>query len=61
MDEVRAGRRELAGRLGEALRGVGFTYDGVAELLGPLAHEALGRNETTPACAGRPGAPRSRR
>ena len=26
-----------------------FTYDGVAELLGPAAHDALARNETTPA------------
>ncbi len=27
----------------------GFTYDGVAEVLGPEAHAALSRNETTPA------------
>jgi hypothetical protein len=27
----------------------GFTYAAVADLLGPRAHEALGRNETTPA------------
>ena len=27
----------------------GFTYDGVAEMLGPAAQEALARNETTPA------------
>jgi hypothetical protein len=26
----------------------GYTYDAVAEVLGPVAHEALGRNETTP-------------
>ena len=36
-------------RLREALERAGFTYDAVAELLGPLAHQALGRNETTPA------------
>jgi len=41
-------RRALAARLAEALAEVGFTYDGVAELLGPVAHAALGRNETTP-------------
>lgn len=32
-----------------ALSEAGFSYDGVADLLGPLAHSALGRNETTPA------------
>jgi hypothetical protein len=26
----------------------GFTYDAVAEVLGPVAHDALARNETTP-------------
>ena len=39
---------DLPGRLAAALRAAGFTYDNVAELLGPLAHAALGRNETTP-------------
>ena len=35
-------------RLRAALQKAGFTYDAVADLLGPLAHAALGRNETTP-------------
>jgi hypothetical protein len=39
---------DLPVRLREALQRAGFTYDGVAELLGPLAHAALGRNETVP-------------
>jgi len=39
---------DLPHRLREALERAGFTYDGVAELLGPLAHAALGRNETVP-------------
>ncbi len=39
---------DLAPALREALVAAGFTYDGVAELLGPRAHAALGRNETTP-------------
>lgn len=39
---------ELAPRLREALTAADFTYDAVAELLGPEAHAALGRNETTP-------------
>jgi hypothetical protein len=39
---------ELAVRLREALQAADFTYDAVAELLGPLAHAALARNETTP-------------
>lgn len=39
----------LPHRLREALVSAGFTYDGVAELLGPAAHDALARNETTPA------------
>ncbi len=39
---------DLALRLREALVAADFTYDAVAELLGPLAHAALGRNETTP-------------
>ena len=34
--------------LREALRTAGFTYQNVAELLGPTAHAALSRNETTP-------------
>lgn len=32
-----------------ALIATGYTYDGVAELLGRSAHDALARNETTPA------------
>jgi len=38
----------LPHRLREALLAADFTYDAVAALLGPVAHEALGRNETTP-------------
>src|SRR6187401_990583 len=38
----------LAARLGEALAGAGFSYDGVAAALGTTAHAALSRNETTP-------------
>ena len=48
----RGGSDELSDlplRLREALQVAGFTYDAVAELLGTRAHEALGRNETTPA------------
>jgi hypothetical protein len=37
-----------AARLRDALRAAGFTHDAVVECLGPLAHAALGRNETTP-------------
>ena len=43
-----ATRSDLPARLREALQRAGFTYDAVAELLGPLGHTALGRNETTP-------------
>jgi methylase of polypeptide subunit release factors len=39
---------DLPHRLREALVGADFTYDAVADLLGPLAHAALGRNETLP-------------
>jgi methylase of polypeptide subunit release factors len=35
-------------RVREALIAAGYTYDGVADLLGTTAHAALGRNETTP-------------
>ncbi|HET6625046.1 MAG TPA: class I SAM-dependent methyltransferase [Nocardioidaceae bacterium] len=35
-------------RLRDALRSAGFTYEGVADTLGPTAHAALSRNETTP-------------
>ncbi len=35
-------------RLRDALTAAGYTFDGVSELLGPIAHAALGRNETTP-------------
>lgn len=35
-------------RLRAALEEAGYTYDGVAGLLGPAAHAALSRNETTP-------------
>ena len=40
---------DLPLRLSAALGDAGFTYDAVAGLLGTRAHEALGRNETTPA------------
>jgi len=40
---------DLAARLRAALQEAGFTYAAVADLLGPEAHAALGRNETTPA------------
>ncbi|MGZ6744783.1 MAG: DUF7059 domain-containing protein [Nocardioides sp.] len=39
---------DLPQRLRSALTHAGFTYDAVAEALGPTAHAALGRNETTP-------------
>jgi len=39
---------ELVARLRDALTTSGFGYDGVAAVLGPTAHAALGRNETTP-------------
>ncbi|HEU5038383.1 MAG TPA: methyltransferase [Nocardioides sp.] len=39
---------ELPHRLRAALVVAGFTYDAVAEVLGPVAHDALARNETTP-------------
>ena len=39
---------DLPQRLRAALALAGFTYDAVAETLGPIAHDALGRNETTP-------------
>ena len=38
----------LPGDLREALAAARFTYDEVAEVLGPVAHAALSRNETTP-------------
>jgi hypothetical protein len=38
----------LAGRLREALQAAGYRYDAVTGLLGPVAHAALSRNETTP-------------
>ena len=41
-------RSELPRRLRSALVMAGFTYDAVAEVLGPVAHDALARNETTP-------------
>jgi Methyltransferase small domain len=39
----------LPHRLREALVAADFSYDRVADLLGPEAHDALARNETTPA------------
>ena len=35
-------------RVRDALLAAGYTYDGVADLLGTTAHAALARNETTP-------------
>lgn len=40
---------DLPARLRAALVAADFGYDRVADLLGPAAHQALGRNETTPA------------
>lgn len=40
---------DLPARLRTALVAADFGYDRVADLLGPAAHQALGRNETTPA------------
>jgi len=39
---------DTVSRLRDALVAAGFTYDAVADLLGPGAHAALLRNETTP-------------
>jgi len=39
----------FAAPLREALQAADYTYDAVADLLGPTAHGALSRNETTPA------------
>ena len=39
---------ETASRLREALTTADYTHDAVIDCLGPLAHAALGRNETTP-------------
>ncbi|MCW2798061.1 methyltransferase [Nocardioides sp.] len=39
---------DLPLQLRVALVAAGFTYDGVAEVLGAQAHDALARNETTP-------------
>jgi hypothetical protein len=39
---------DLVSRLRKALRHAGFTYDGVAGVLGTVGHAALARNETTP-------------
>ena len=45
----RSDSSDLPLRLRPALQAADFTFDAVADLLGPRAHEALGRNETTPA------------
>ena len=42
-------RPDLPSRLRAALLAADFTYAAVAELIGGEAHDALGRNETTPA------------
>ncbi|HEY9252875.1 MAG TPA: methyltransferase, partial [Nocardioides sp.] len=39
---------DLPHRLRDALQQADFSYDSVAELLGPTAHSALSRNETLP-------------
>jgi methylase of polypeptide subunit release factors len=41
-------RFEYADQLHTALEKAGYTYDGVADLLGTTAHAALSRNETVP-------------
>ena len=41
-------RLDFVGPLRASLQTAGFTYDGVAEVLGAEAHAALMRNETTP-------------
>ncbi|MGO4258158.1 DUF7059 domain-containing protein [Marmoricola sp. RAF53] len=38
----------MIGRLRDALMAADYTFEGVSDLLGPAAHAALGRNETTP-------------
>ncbi len=48
-DRGRSDSSDLPLRLREVLQTADFTYDAVAGLLGTRAHEALGRNETTPA------------
>ena len=40
--------QDLPHRLRDALVAADFTYDAVADLLGPLGHDALARNETVP-------------
>jgi len=40
---------DSAERLRSCFQQAGYTYDAVAALLGPIAHAALSRNETTPA------------
>ena len=46
----------LPARLGEALAAAGYHHDRVAGLIGPVAHAALARNETTPAARRTAGA-----
>lgn len=51
---------DVVDRLRDALHRAGFTYDAVATALGPVAHAALSRNETTPGLrATRDGSPLS--
>ena len=40
--------QDLPHRLRDALVAADFTYDAVADQLGPLGHDALARNETVP-------------
>ena len=47
---------DVVPRLRDALAEAGYTYDGVAGLLGPTAHAALSRNETTPGMRATAGA-----
>lgn len=42
---------DLPAQLRRALVSADYTYDRVADVLGPMAHAALGRNETTPGLA----------
>lgn len=48
-DAPRSDLPGLLGKLAADLRAIGYTVDGVAELLGPAAHSALGRDQLIPA------------
>ncbi|MDZ4089668.1 MAG: SAM-dependent methyltransferase, partial [Arthrobacter sp.] len=48
-DAPRSDLPDLLDALAADLRGIGYTVDGVAELLGEAAHSALGRDQLVPA------------